>query len=280
MAPRITNLQKVNELFKPDEDGCSRWVSTSEFEAAGLKWSANGNGRNGKFWGVKDYFWDDGRDGNTTTKIQMLRLDGKDISEKYGRSIAQRIHKEVRDAPGAYCVACFETSDLVTDHKNDLYNDARVLDTKTQVVGDFQCLCNRCNLKKRQVSKVTRQTGKRQPAPRIPGLDYYTEFIEGDENYNPDDIDAMKGTYWYDPVAYVAECKRRANEARDNENARLRVRDTKWGQRVAWHEARDKWFKAQLSAKDKRIAELEALLKERTTNSADDLSNLLGNMSV
>ena len=32
-------------------------------------------------------------------------------------------------------------------------------------------------------------------------------FINGDETYNPDDVDAMKGTYWYDPVAFMKGIK-------------------------------------------------------------------------
>lgn len=29
------------------------------------------------------------------------------------------------------------------------------------------------------------------------------DFIEGDKNYDIDDVDAMKGTFWYDPVAFI-----------------------------------------------------------------------------
>ena len=51
------------------------------------------------------------------------------------------------------CVICGSNTDLVCDHKNDLYNDMRVLNTKTQRLDDFQSLCNHCNLQKRQICK-------------------------------------------------------------------------------------------------------------------------------
>ncbi len=31
------------------------------------------------------------------------------------------------------------------------------------------------------------------------------DFTEGDETYDPEDINAMKGTFWYDPIAFMRE---------------------------------------------------------------------------
>ena len=102
------------------------------------------------------------------------------------------------------CCACGRNTDLICDHKNDLYNDPRVLNVKTQTKEDFQSLCNQCNLLKRQVSKNTKKLNKRYEATNIPMLKVFgIDFINGDETYNPDDFDAMKGTYWYDPVAFM-----------------------------------------------------------------------------
>ena len=99
------------------------------------------------------------------------------------------------------CVVCGSHSDLAIDHKNDLYNDPRVLDSKTQTIDDFQCLCYHCNSQKRQISKVTKQHGKRIGATSIPSLAFWgVDFVEGDETLDTNDINAMVGTYWYDPV--------------------------------------------------------------------------------
>ena len=106
------------------------------------------------------------------------------------------------------CCACGRNTDLICDHKNDLYNDPRVLNVKTQTREDFQSLCNQCNLLKRQVSKNTKKSNKRYEATNIPMLKVFgINFINGDETYNPDDVDAMKGTYWYDPVAFMKGIK-------------------------------------------------------------------------
>jgi hypothetical protein len=106
------------------------------------------------------------------------------------------------------CCACGRTTDLICDHKNDLYNDPRVLDTKTQKKEDFQSLCNQCNLLKRQVIKKTKKTKIRYGATNIPMLKVFgINFIEGDETYDSDDIDAIKGTYWYDPATFMVGIK-------------------------------------------------------------------------
>jgi hypothetical protein len=107
------------------------------------------------------------------------------------------------------CCACGRNTDLICDHKNDLYNDPRVLNVKTQTREDFQSLCNQCNLLKRQVSKNTKKSNKRYEATNIPILKVFgIGFINGDETYNPDDVDAMKGTYWYDPIAFMEGIKK------------------------------------------------------------------------
>ena len=101
------------------------------------------------------------------------------------------------------CVVCGSNSDLVTDHKNDLYNDPRVLSTQTQTVDDFQCLCNHCNLVKREVSVTTRRTGQRYVATRIPSMNIFgIDFVAGDATFDPLNVDAMVGTFWYDPVEF------------------------------------------------------------------------------
>ncbi len=119
-----------------------------------------------------------------------------------------------------YCVICgplgkeiFEETfdddfDLVTAHKNNLYNDPRVLDTKTQIKEDFHCLCNHHNLQKRQITKETIETGKRYGATNIPFLSVFgIDFIEGDETFDKNNVDALVGTFWYDPVKFVKYIK-------------------------------------------------------------------------
>jgi len=198
---RKTNKMKVDEIFKPDKNGVSEWKTIDEIKEGGLKWTTNGNQRHGKFFGVKDYMWEPHREKKRI--ITKLRLIGFDDSVKYNRPIRKDIEKYHKKTIGA-CIVCGSKSDLVTDHKNDLYNDPRVLVEKTQKIDDFQCLCNHCNLQKKQVSIKTKQSKKRYKATNIPQLKMFgIDFIEGDEDYDPKDINAMVGTYWYDPIKFM-----------------------------------------------------------------------------
>lgn len=195
---------EVERVFNPDIEGKSKWVSRKEIsENAILDWGKNGAARHGVYFGDKRYIWEKEGKG----MIKALRTIGFSDNELYGasRPIRPDIEKHHK-AMG--CVVCGSRSDLVTDHKNDLYNDLRVLDRKTQTIEDFQCLCNHCNLQKRQVSKVTKETGKRIGATTIPSLAIFgVDFVEGDENIDESDVNAMVGTYWYDPVEFMKKIK-------------------------------------------------------------------------
>lgn len=70
------------------------------------------------------------------------------------RPISKTIHKQITQLS---CVVC-GTCTTICDHKNDLYNDIRVLNLETQLISDFQPLCNHCNLQKRQICKMEEQT--------------------------------------------------------------------------------------------------------------------------
>ncbi len=101
------------------------------------------------------------------------------------------------------CVVCGSNSDIVCDHKNDLYNDARVLNTKTQLLSDFQPLCNHCNLQKRQVCKTEIFKQKIYSAKNIPSYRIYSfEFPWEKKVFDKNDIKCKEDTYWNDPVEF------------------------------------------------------------------------------
>jgi hypothetical protein len=167
-----------------------------------------------KINGTINYLWDPTDDEkknvitefNTNCKIekngyyiQYLKIFGIKAAD-HNRAIRKDIKEYYRKQP---CCACGRTSELVCDHKNDLYNDTRVLNTKTQTLEDFQSLCNSCNLLKRQVAKDTIRTGKRYPAGNIPAMKVFgIDFTVGDETFDINDINAMVGTYWNDPIDF------------------------------------------------------------------------------
>jgi len=203
--PRIKKLEIVEKLFKPDENGISGWITVEQIIEAGLPWTGNGNGRLGIFFGVKKYIWE--KQGNN--KTEALRTTG--LSDDFLYGAARPINKEIIiHYRKIKCVVCGSGSNLVVDHKNDLYNDPRVLSADTQTLDDFQSLCNHCNLQKRQIAKKTRETGLRIGATHIPQMAVWgIDFISGDESFDPNDINAMVGTYWHDPVAFMNEIRKR-----------------------------------------------------------------------
>ena len=116
------------------------------------------------------------------------------------RPISQKISKEIRKRS---CVSCGSTSDIFCDHKNDLYNEKRVLNIKTQNINDFQPLCNHCNLLKRQVQKIETKYNKIYSAKNIDKYKMFPfEFPWEKKKYDKKDITCKKDTYWYDPIEF------------------------------------------------------------------------------
>lgn len=101
------------------------------------------------------------------------------------------------------CVVCGSKTDMVCDHKNDLYNDERVLNAETQNENDFQALCNHCNLQKRQICKEEEQNQKIYSAKNIQRYKQYRfEFPWEKKLFDRTDINCKTDTYWFDPVEF------------------------------------------------------------------------------
>ena len=132
----------------------------------------------------------------------MVRTIGFNTHLDFNLTVREDIIKSICGKYKA-CVVCGQTSGLVIDHKNDLYNDERVSNKETQTIDDFQRLCTHCNLQKRSVCIKTKKTGKRYGATNIPRLEHHNiDFIKGSESFDENDINAMVGTYWYDVIAF------------------------------------------------------------------------------
>ncbi len=142
--------------------------------------------------------------------ICLIKLCGLQDTEMKC-SPREDLRREICKKP---CVVCGTKHNVECDHKNDLYNDPRVNTPATQVLDDFQPLCKHCNDQKRQVIKQVKATGKRYPATSIPSLaPFGVDFTRGDESFDPNDINAMVGTYWYDPVAFMKEVRLKYSSA-------------------------------------------------------------------
>jgi hypothetical protein len=200
----MSNKHKWKALSPESEEaGVSAWKTIEQIKSIGLRWSnGNGNQRHGKFFGLTRYLWESERDKGKVIKLRTVGFD-PDIEKANllkNRPIAPRIRQHFKSLS---CIACGSNESMVVDHKNDLYNDARVHSFDTQLITDFQPLCNKCNLEKRTDCRKTKEQNKRQPAPfqciQMGG----PAFIEGDETFDSDGL-GMKGTFWYDIEAYFA----------------------------------------------------------------------------
>ena len=235
----ITKYLKMNKvkLFKKlgefNENGESRVVSTSEFigEYSSLAFGNGGswcrfdgtfakeykivtvNRRDIRYsWSdisdeeksrIEEDFLDKDRNNNGILYIKSYGKQEKDNC--LTRRISEHIKNEFKNQP---CVVCGSKNDIIIDHKNQLYNDSRVLNIKTQRLDDFQSLCNHCNLQKRQVTIIMNKTKKRYSAYNIPSLRHLDiEFTSGNSDYDENDPNWGIGTYWYDPVEFIKQCK-------------------------------------------------------------------------
>ena len=116
------------------------------------------------------------------------------------RPIREDIKKEIRNNS---CVSCGSNSSIVCDHKNDLYNDSRVLNNNTQIIDDFQPLCNHCNLQKREISNKEKKENKIYSAKNIAQYKvFYFDFPWEKKVFDINDISTKNDTYWYDPVEF------------------------------------------------------------------------------
>lgn len=101
------------------------------------------------------------------------------------------------------CVVCGTNSEIICDHKNDLYNDPRVLNLRTQKEDDFQALCNHCNLQKRQVARTEISNMKVFSCKSIPRFRIYDHNFPFEKKaFNTEDPTTKIDTYWYDPIEF------------------------------------------------------------------------------
>ena len=101
------------------------------------------------------------------------------------------------------CVSCGSRSEIICDHKNDIYNDENVLNVDTQKENDFQPLCNHCNLQKRQIFKDETKNNKIYSAKNLEKYKSFPfDFPWEKKAFDVNDVNTKTDTYWYDPVEF------------------------------------------------------------------------------
>lgn len=116
------------------------------------------------------------------------------------RNIRADIKKEIKSR---MCAMCDSYKEVECDHKNDLYNDKRVLILEEQLLEDFQPLCRRCNLQKRQHCVKEKETNKLYSGKQVQRYkSYLFEFPWEKKNFDINDPDCKKDTFWYDILEF------------------------------------------------------------------------------
>jgi hypothetical protein len=208
-----TQQELFLELAQPDENGISRWVSTSEFVG---KYSTL-ELLNGLSWGrksstiAKKYILETDKSITTRNKIDRIRLNGFNTchSSTHTQSIRSDIKREIAQKR---CVmlgtnrSCDHKTEV--DHKNGRKDDSRVMNTITQTIDDFQPLSKPANDAKRQFCKECKEANLRYDAKL---LGYPISFTVGNSNYTAE-LGCI-GCFWYDPIAF-----RQALELKNSSN--------------------------------------------------------------
>lgn len=197
------------ELAKPNNQGVSRWVDTSEFtgEYSSLELL------NGLNWGrksssiAKKYVLETDKTKTSGNKIDRIRLNGfnplndKNISQAIKVDIKKEISKKRCVVLGTHHSCDYPTE---VDHKDGRKDDPRIMNVTTQVSSDFQPLSKPANDAKRQFCKECKKTGIRYDAKK---LGYTISVVEGVLKY--DNTFKCVGCFWYDPVAFREVLKKR-----------------------------------------------------------------------
>ena len=204
MSRTHINAILVNTIFTPDKlSGISEWKTRDEIDKTDLKLGTNGNIRQNTPWTDK-YIWDVERSNNKPRgKPLRFRTIGFSKEKILSHPIKSVIRSELLKNYNG-CIHCGIHKDLCIDHKNDIYNNTRVLCEDTQVKEDFQVLCNKCNKDlKHQINVKEIKTGKLHKVKELNILPFINDnfnypWEKSLTNYDVDNLHCKMYTYWYD----------------------------------------------------------------------------------
>ena len=213
----MTKTELFLQLAKPDKNGISRWVKSTEFigEYKVLRLGNGGSWCRAGSTLAKKYIVEFDKSITAGNSIDAVRLNDFNMNKTF----SQNIRSEIKDFyKNQNCVMLgiqgnSENTKIEIDHKDGRKKDWRVSDIKMQRIEDFQPLCKAANDAKRQICKRCKETDKRWNAKNIKGNPY--SFYKGDETYT-EELGCI-GCYQYDPVEYRKQSvKRIAKEASEN----------------------------------------------------------------
>ena len=159
------NLTKVTNLFSPDENGVSDWVTVAQVIEAGLKWTSNGNVRRGVAFNVSEFHWEFDKVKN---KIERMRLIGTNdelaFQQRIRKDIIDELRQQTKSNFAPDCIVDLIDNDKEIDHRWGRKDDPQFIhigNVKNQSVDDFQLLSHSHNQLKRQKCKECVETNVR-----------------------------------------------------------------------------------------------------------------------
>lgn len=160
------NLQKVVNLFQPNVEGFSKWISVEDVMRVGLSWSNNGNVRRGVAFGVCEYRWEFKRSSNR--KIIEMRLIGHNNSisfkQNIRKDIIEELRKQTRSNFAPDCIIPLVNEDKEIDHRwgrKDSPKYEHISEITKQTIDDFQLLSHSHNQFKREQCVKCKDTNLR-----------------------------------------------------------------------------------------------------------------------
>jgi hypothetical protein len=185
------NLKKVLNLFLPDVEGYSDWITVEDAIAAGLNWSSNGNVRRGVAFGVTEYLWEFKR--IKQREIVEMRLIGYNYSQSHNQYIPSHIKEQLlQNQFSNFSPNC--TIPLHDDDKEIDHRWGRKENYDYDTIDDFQLLSHSHNLFKREKCKKCKETNVRY----FP--EHYSNFVIGCKEWN--DVIGCKGCPLAEPELY------------------------------------------------------------------------------
>ena len=179
----MTKIELFIELAKPDAQGVSRWVQSTEFTGryADLQLGNGGSWCRASSSLAKRYNVEFDKTLTPGNSIDAVRLNGFRQDDTFSQAIRKDIKDYYRDQR---CVMLgvrgfSENTKIEIDHKDGRKEDWRVSNPETQQLSDFQPLCKAANDVKRQICKECKLTNERWDATNIKGNPY--PFYEGDK---------------------------------------------------------------------------------------------------
>ena len=197
--PKLSNYEKVRNLFKPDAAGVSKWISVDEFSTVELNWSKNGNGRHGVYFNVPQYIWEKKVGGHSGRTVTHLRTAGFNNVEAFDQNISQKVKKHFENQ-NICSISLLPIPQALReiDHRygNKTHPDYVALYSAVdQNPKHFQLIFSVLNSAKRQKCKVCCESKVRPAHPTL-------GFVEGDQSHA--DRFPCKGCYLAEPERYRA----------------------------------------------------------------------------